>query len=190
MGGSLGKQLADVVAHPDALEDAQKVFSALDKDKSGALSFTEWCDAVDVFWEAIRGTGEEHVRHELRAHVATHAPIMKNMFGKLGAQAVTILAEENSEERRPWVERLFAQADKDKDNSVTFDEFMSFVRNEAAAEQRAREEQLRNLVADHVEQNYGDIWLNVERGSTSASVKVTGLNLHPESIRHPDNSNH
>ena len=189
MGASMSQQLADVIAHPDGEEDARKVFEKLDKDKSGSLGLQEWCDAVDVFWDAIRGGAEEHVRHEVRAEVAAHAPFAKNMFGKVGAQAVTLLAEENSEPRRPWVERMFADADKNQDAVVSFEEFMRFVRNEAVAEQRAREQQLRDLGAENVDEHHGDIVLSVVRGSTTASVNVTGMGLDSEAIRHPKSSN-
>jgi hypothetical protein len=191
MGAKLSKQLAEVLAHPDAVENARKVFTALDKDKSGALSFEEWHDAADVFWEAIRGTGEAHVRQELREHVAAHAPMMKNMMGKMGSQAVTMVAEESNqqEQRLPWVQRLFEQADKNKDNAVSFEEFLSFVRNEAAAEQREHEQRLRDLVAQNVEDNNGDISIATQHGAVTKSLHVAGLNLDAEAIRHPNSNN-
>jgi Ca2+-binding EF-hand superfamily protein len=187
MGAKLSKQLAEVLAHPEAEEEAHKAFWALDMDYTGGLSFDEWRDAADAFWEAVRGSGEDHVREELREYVAARAPIMKNLVGKLGAQAVTLLAEESArEEREPWVRRLFEQADKNKDNVVSFDEFLSFLRNEATAEQREHEQRLRELVAQNVEQNDGDISVVVHHGSSTKSVLVPGLHFDPEAIRHPN----
>jgi Ca2+-binding EF-hand superfamily protein len=191
MGGTLSKRLTEALAHPEAEEDARKVFTALDKDKSGALSFEEWARAADVFWAAIRGTGEERVRQELREHVAAHAPMLKNMMGKMGSQAVTMLAEENDkeEQRLPWVQRLFEQADKNKDNEVSFEEFLSFVRNEGAAAQRDHEQHLRELVAQNVEENNGNIALATQHGAVTKTLHVGGLSLDAEAIRHPNNNN-
>ena len=161
------------------------MFDSLDKDHSGSLNAEEFERAGEALWEAVRGGAEENVKKDVREMVARHAPAMRTLMGKMGAEAVSVLAEETETEARgEWVRRMFGLADKDGDGGVSFDEFRKFFLSTARRERAAREEQLRDLIAENLDSNEGRIDLRVvSRDGLVKSVQVNVPGMTGDEIR-------
>jgi hypothetical protein len=75
---------------------------------------------------------------------------------------------------------MFVKADKDKDGSVSFDEFKTFLQKENQEVVHEHQDELREAVAKNMEQHGGK--LEVQDGSKTITVNVPGVN--PDDIRH------
>lgn len=177
MGKNASKQLKDLMEHPENEADFRKVFASLDANHDGSLSLSEFSAASDLWWAAIRGGATDHVKAELRAEIEQKAPLMKSLMAKIGVQAVDLLAQESDlkVEQTAWTSRMFQVADRNGDGSVSFDEFLRFVRHEALEEQQEREAELREQLSANMRAHGGNI--HVVKGGQSVRVDVPGLDV-------------
>lgn len=111
------------------------------------------------------------MKADVRDSVSRHAPMMKGMIGKMASQAVSLLAQENEVQRNSWVHDMFARADKDASGSLTFDEFARFFREDAREERSQREAQLREAVAENIDQHAGKIDVKTQSGHVTQVLK-------------------
>merc|ERR1711924_257594 len=85
--------------------------------------------------------------------------------------------------RQGMVDRMFEKADKDKSETVSLDEFRQFIKNDAQQERDAHAQELRDKVADNMEQHGGQIHKTVQAGNMTRSVDVEISGVDPDKIR-------
>ena len=181
MGQNVSKQLVELVNSGDG--DVEQLFEALDKDGSGGLDRQEWLDTANAFHEAIREAAVTKVKGEVKESFSAKAPMMKNLIGKMAAKSVDFFEEEHHVNLYQWVDDLFSVADKDKNETISLKEFRAFITEAAPALKVEHETELRNAVADNMEQNGGFIDKTLSSGSTSKSIRVEISGVSPDSIR-------
>ena len=178
MGQNISQQLLDLVNSGDG--EVGEIFNSLDKDGSGGLDRKEWLNAAQAFHEAIREAAVTKVKAEVRDSFSAKAnPMMGYLIGKMAATSVDLFEEEQQIDVNQWVDSLFSMADKDADGTISLEEFRVFMIEAAPALKKEHAIELRNAVADNMEQNDGCI----DKTFSSKSIRVDSSGVSSDSIR-------
>ncbi|KAK3744847.1 hypothetical protein RRG08_050785 [Elysia crispata] len=111
----------------DPSKFANFVFNVFDENKDGFISFGEFLQALSV---TSRGTVEEKLKWAFRLYDLDNdgfitrdelLDIVDAIYRMVG-ESVTLPEEENTPEKR--VNRIFSVMDKNKDDMLTFEEFL------------------------------------------------------------------
>ncbi|XP_055898829.1 neuronal calcium sensor 1 [Biomphalaria glabrata] len=111
----------------DPSKFANFVFNVFDENKDGFISFSEFLQALSV---TSRGTVEEKLKWAFRLYDLDNdgyitreelLDIVDAIYRMVG-ESVTLPEEENTPEKR--VNRIFQVMDKNKDDQLTFEEFL------------------------------------------------------------------
>eukprot|EP01113_Clastostelium_recurvatum_P045707 TRINITY_DN7894_c0_g1_i3.p1 TRINITY_DN7894_c0_g1~~TRINITY_DN7894_c0_g1_i3.p1 ORF type:complete len:219 (+),score=45.46 TRINITY_DN7894_c0_g1_i3:94-750(+) len=160
MGGEISKASLEAITHPEDEAVVRKAFEEFDKNKTGGLDRKEWNAFSKFLWEVIvegaTDNAAQEVINQRHAHMqAAFGGLSGGLLGMRGRNYGRIQARlyMHANNARPyhheaWVSSMFDKADKNKDGNVSFDEFLSFLRNESKVEYQENKDNARNNVLD------------------------------------------
>eukprot|EP01091_Cochliopodium_minus_P007522 TRINITY_DN17408_c0_g1_i1.p1 TRINITY_DN17408_c0_g1~~TRINITY_DN17408_c0_g1_i1.p1 ORF type:complete len:132 (+),score=40.80 TRINITY_DN17408_c0_g1_i1:23-397(+) len=123
----MGNQIEKALANPENKEILMKLFNKFDDNKNGTLDKEEW----HKFAKAIFKIEAKYAKEDLKKDLGLFG-------GTIGDIAFSFMDVEK------FIDEMFLEADHDKNNEISFDEFQGFLKD------RTMKEKLKEVVGNNI----------------------------------------